>query len=172
MLWSSRKNPPATLALLLCLAALPALYACGYIPASDMPTVLGGNEATLKLTGVEQPTLYPWVVHTVRSALRDEINARNLAVWVDNERADYNMHVKVHSFTMRGAVSSSTDETLLYTGSVSLTVTIYRSDDNTEIWRNTVSYSNRFENETEEDAGRSLFSQAVRRLTNSMRNTF
>lgn len=162
----------AGLALLLCLFATAPLGGCGYGLSSDMPTVLGSNESTLCLTGVEQPTLYPWVVFTVRSAMRDEINARNLATWVDSGNSDYTMHIKVNSFTMRGAVSSSTDETLLYTGSVSMTVVISRGSDNTEVWRNTIRYSENFDNETEEDAARILFIQASRRLADSMRNTF
>lgn len=172
MLWSNRKNPLAALALAACLALTPMAQGCGYGLASDMPSVLGDSEATLKLTGVEQPTMYPWIVYTVRSALRDEINARNLAVWVDDGRADYNMHVKVNSFTMRSQVSGRADETLLYNGTVSLTAIVYRGSDNSELWRQTVRYSNRFDNETEEEAGRRLFSQAVRRLADSMRNTF
>lgn len=176
MLWLNSKKRLGALAPVICLAAclllVPLLHGCGYGLASDMPSVLGDNEATIKVTGVEQPTLYPWVVYTVRSALRDEIKARNLGVWVDNGRADYNMHIKVHSFTMRSSVSSSTDETLLYEGTVHLTVTVYRSDDNSEVWRNSVGYSNKFDNETEEEAGRALFTQAIRRLADSMRNTF
>lgn len=172
MLWSNRNNPLGALALLLCLALAPGLHGCGYGLASDLPSVIGDSSATLKLTGVEQPTLYPWIVYTVRSSLRDEINARNLAEWVDSGKAEYNMHVKVNFFTMRSAVSGRADETLLYNGSVSLTATIYRGSDNVEVWRNTVNYSNRFDNETEEEAGRRLFSQAIRRLADSMRNTF
>ena len=167
---SNRKNTLGALAA--CLAALLLCGACGYGLSSDMPTVLGGSDATLRLAEVEQPTLYPWVGFTVRSAMRDEINARNLAAWVDYGSSDYTMHIKVNSFTMRGSVASSADETLLYTGSVSMSVTIYRTSDNAEIWRNSVSYSDNFDNETEEEAARRLFIQASRRLADSMRNTF
>lgn len=170
MLWSNKYSPFR--ALLFCLAAAILLGGCGYGLSSDIPTVIGSSESTLRLTGVEQPTLYPWVVFTVRSAMRDEINARNLATWVEGGKSDYTMHIKVNSFTMRGAVTSSADETLLYTGSVSMTVIINKGSDNSEVWRNTVSYSGNFENETEEDAARGLFKQASRHLANSMRNTF
>lgn len=169
MLWSNKR---AALILLLCLATLPGLFGCGYSLSSDMPSVLGEPSASLKLTGVEQPTLYPWVVYTLRSALRDEINARNLARWVDSGNADYNMHIKVNFLTMRGAVSSDEDRTLLYNGSTSLTAVIYNGADNTELWRNTVNYSNNFASNDEESAARELFTQAVRRLADSMRNTF
>lgn len=152
--------------------ALACLSGCGYGLATDMPTVLGSGKSTLRLSGVEQPTLYPWVGYTVRSAMRDEINARNLARWVDGGKADYNMHIKVNSFTMRSAVSSSSDETLLYSGTVSVTVTVHDGTDNRELWRSSVTYSDQFENESEESAARRLFVQAVRRVADNMRNTF
>ena len=156
------------LTLLLC----ATLGGCGYGMASGIPTVLGDGKPTLKVTGVEQPTIYPWVVYTVRSTLRDEFAARNIATWVDGGSSQFNMHVKVNSFTMRSAVSSSADETLIFTGSVSLTATILNSSDNSEMWKQTVSYSNEFNSDVEEEAARQLFTQAVRRLADSMRNTF
>lgn len=159
-------------ALLLSLALGAGLAGCGYGLASDLPTVLGSSASTLRLGTVEQPTLYPWVVYTVRSAMRDEITARNIARWVDSGSADYTMHIKVNSFTMRSSVASSSDETLLYTGSASMTVTIHSSKDNRELWRGSASYSNEFDNETEEAAAKQLFIQAVRRLADNMRNTF
>lgn len=160
------------LCLSLCLLLAANLSGCGYGLAQDEPTVLGSTDVTLKVTGVEQPTLFPWVVYTVRSSLRNEITARNLAVWVDSGQADYNMHVKVNSFTMRSSVSSRADVTLIYTGTVSMTVIISRGSDNAEVWRNTISYSNEFDNDTEEEAGRRLFTQAVRRMAQSMRDNF
>lgn len=172
MLLSNSKNIPAALALLLCLALSPALYGCGYGLGADMPTVMGDGKATLKLVSVEQPTLYPWVVYTLRSSMRDEVNARNLAEWAEGGNADFNMHIKVNSFTMRSAVSSSTDATLLYNGSVSITAIIYNGADNSEAWRTSVTYSDEFDNVTEEEAARSLFTQAVRRIADNMRNTF
>lgn len=168
MLWSNRILNRFLLALALC----AGLAGCGYGLASDMPTVLGAGVPTLKITGVEQPTMYPWVVYTVRSAMREEITARNIAEWVDSGNADFNMHIRVGSFTMRRSVASSIDQTLIYTGTVTITAIVYNGADNSEMWRRTISYSNEFNSDLEEEAGRQLFTQAVRRLADSMRNTF
>jgi hypothetical protein len=167
----SSKNSPIRLPAL-CLAALFLCGGCGYGLSSDMPTVIGDSRSTLKISSVEQPTLYPWVVYTVRSSIRDEITARNLATWVEGGESDYSMHIKVNSFTMRGAVTTRADQPLLYTGSVRITVSIYKESDNSESWRATIDYSDTFENETEEEAARLLFIQASRRLADRMRNTF
>lgn len=172
MLWLNSKNILRAVLLLYCLAALPGLSGCGYGLAADVPTVLGDGEATLKITGVEQPTMYPWVVYTVRSAMRNELTSRHLAEWVDSGKAQYNMHIKINHFTMRSAVSSRADETLIYNGNVSMTVTIRQDEDNAEIWRNTINYSNQFDSDDDESAARSLFEQAVRRVADRMRNTF
>lgn len=168
MLCLNRHIHQLALALLLC----AALTGCSYGLASDIPTVLGEGTPTLKVTAVEQPTMYTWVVYTVRSTLRNEFAARNIATWVDSGASQYTMHVKVNSFTLRSAVSSSSDETLIFTGAVSLTATIYNSADNSEVWKQTVTYSNEFDSDVEEDAARRLFTQAVRRLADNMRNTF
>ncbi len=158
--------------LLLCLLLLAVLSGCGYGFAGNDSTVLGSGKATLKLTGIEQPTLYPWVGYTLRSAMRDEITARNIAAWVDGGSADYNMHLRVESFTIRSSVKSTTDATLLYDGTVVITAIVHNGSDNIENWRSTVTYSNTFETDAEDKAASQLFTQAVRRLADNMRRTF
>lgn len=152
---------------------LPLLLAgCGYGFTAEEGTVLGSNKSTLKLTSIEQPTLFPWVGYTLRASLRDEITARNIAEWVDGGQADYNMHLRVNSFTMRSAVKNTQDATELYTGTVNMTAILFSGADNAEVWRTNVSYSNTFETDNEENASRLLFTQAVRRIADNMRRTF
>lgn len=170
MLWS---NNILRIQRLLCVMVLPFLLAaCGYGMSSKDDTILGTSKTTLKLTSVEQPTMFPWVGYTLRATLRDEIAARNLAVWVDNGKADYNMHLRVNSFTMRSSVKNTQDATELYTGTVDMTAIFFNGANNVEEWRTNVSYSNTFETDNEETAATLLFTQAVRRIADNMRSTF
>ena len=71
--------------LLVCLM----LTGCGYVwrgqeGSLSENSVLGNGSKTLKIKSVEQTSLYPWLTYQVRSLVRDDINARNLAKWVDD----------------------------------------------------------------------------------------
>jgi len=155
-------------------ALLPALLlaGCGYGFAGNSPSMLGSGGATLRLAGVEQPTVLPWVSNALRTALREEIAARNLAVWKDSGAADFSMHLRMEEFTMRGTVKDPADASLIYTGSVTLTAVLYSSADSAEIWRSTASYADTFESNNQEGAGALLFRQAVRMLAADLRKTF
>ena len=109
---------------------------------------------------------------SLRQALRDEIRARNLAVWVDEGPYNYSLRLKVNHFTLRSGVSDALDATLLYNGSVQLTAVLYRGEDGSEVWRDSVSYSSVFESSVEEDAAGRLFGQAMRLLADRLRRSF
>ena len=74
--------------LLVCLM----LTGCGYVwrgqeGSLSENSVLGNGSKTLKIKSVEQTSLYPWLTYQVRSLVRDDIHARNLAKWVDDGQA-------------------------------------------------------------------------------------
>ena len=91
----------AGLLVVLCLL----MGACGYRwQGFDDPavgSVIGDGSKTLKIDRVEQSSMFPWVPYYLRSLIRDEVNLRKLARWVDSGDADYTMTVRMPSFQIR-----------------------------------------------------------------------
>lgn len=159
--------------LLLSVLAVVLCASCGYRLAADSPSVLGDGAKTLKVKGVDYPTLEPWLPYIIRANLRDEINARHLAKWVDSGPADYEIQIKVHSYTSREWMRSEVDTTLLFETSISLEAIIYQGDTNKEVWRSgLLVYNDRLEDPGEKPAAGELLTQLVRMLADKMRNTF
>lgn len=151
-------------ALLLCLL----IGACGYQwQGFDNPTVdsvLGDGSSTLKMDSLEQTTMYPWVPYYLRSVIRDEVNLRKLARWVDSGDADYTMSVRVLSFLMRSYASNKEDVTLLNAAKVRLEIVIANGTTGEVVWRSgIISYSENYENTRESVAIREVLTQAVNR---------
>lgn len=157
-------------ALLLCLG----LTGCGYHLAADSPSVVGDGTRTLKIKGVDYPTLQPWLPYSIRSVLRDEVGARHLAQWVDSGPADYEIQINVKSYTTREWMRDEVDTvTRLYSASMSLEAIIYDGSTNEEIWNSgQVSYSDRLQNPNEQLAAGELITQIVRQLADKMRDVF
>ncbi len=163
--------PPLLLACL-CLVVLLST-ACGYHLAADTPTILGDGSKTLKVKGVDHPTLHEWLPYNIRSALRDEIGARHLAQWVDSGPADYEIQIKVLSYTSREWGRTTIDQSLLYATTISIEAIIYKGDTNTEIWRSGVlSYYDNLDKPGEKVAATEFITQIVRLLADKLRSTF
>lgn len=161
----------------LMLAALllfPALLTgCGYSFDGGSSTVMGDASSTLSIKGVEQPTLYPWLGQILRSNVRDEVNARKVAVWVDSGKSDYTLQLNIIRFTIRESVSNKQDDTLLFRANMRVQAIIYDSSGNTEIWRSgTISYSQSYETYYERTAAELLCKRIAERLVRSMRDKF
>ncbi|MDR2892154.1 MAG: LPS assembly lipoprotein LptE [Deltaproteobacteria bacterium] len=166
---------PGRPALFLLLIALSALMAggCGYGFAGAEPTVLGDGAKTMKVRGVENPTTYPWLNQILRSNLRDEIGARQVATWVDSGDSDYSIQLNVTSFTIRGSMHTQADVTLLYTAAITMQAIVYQESDNTEVWRSSlVTYSDSYETYYDRSAAEQLAKQAINMLVGEMRNIF
>ncbi|MDR1947113.1 MAG: LPS assembly lipoprotein LptE [Desulfovibrio sp.] len=160
---------------LMFLCLLPVLFSagCGYTLAPDSPSVLGDGLKTLKIKGVDYPTLHPWLPNSIRSILRDEVGARNLAHWVDSGPADFTIQVNVLSFTNREWISSELDTTQLFASSMTMEAVLYSGGENREIWRSgKIRYSEYEEQVDEKALSASLLRQIIRRLCDEMRNTF
>ena len=145
----------------------------GYTITSMQPSVLGSGDKTLKVKAVDNPTMYTWLPYTLRSTLRDEVNARNLAKWQDSGATDLEIRLTVHSFQIRGDARSAQDVTLLYTATMQLAATIYDGPTNTVKWQSgRLSYSEIYEAANAQEAARELSRELIRRLTDRMRQKF
>lgn len=165
--------------LLLCLLLLTlgALGGCGYTLGSESSSIFtektGGRIPTLKLKSVDNPTLFSWLPYTLRSNVRDEIAARNLATWVDSGRADFELDLKVASYTYRTSVYDEDDATQLYSANLTVEAIVYEGGTNQVIWRSGgVSYSDSRETLEEKGAADYLVQNIARQLADRMRNAF
>ena len=162
--------------LLICLAlALATLVsACaGYKLASETNSVLGDGSKTLKVKGVDYPTLQPWLPYAIRSRLRDEIGARYLAKWVDSGSADYEIQINVISYTTRQWIRSELDTSLLYDATMTIEAILYEGSTNKEVWRSgKIAYAERTEKTDDKLMAEDIITQVVRMLADKMRNTF
>ena len=150
-----------------------AVTGCGYQLASSQPSVVGDGTRTLKIKGVDSPTLHPWLPHEIRSRLRDEIGARYLAQWVDSGSADYEIQINVITFTTREWVRTQHDTSQLYSTSLTIEAIIYEGSGNKEVWRSgQIGYSESGEKSDEKAASGDLITQVVRKLADKMRNEF
>jgi hypothetical protein len=180
----------ACLVLLLGIMGLLSLSGCGYGFSGGQSTVLGAETTaqlsasayaspdapirmhTLRIKSVEHPTLYPWLGQAIRSSLRDEIGARQIAVWADEGNADYQIQIIVHSFTLRTAVHDAYDASLLYSAAIGLTGIVYDGAGK-EVWRSPrLSYSDTYDTYSERNAAEELSAQIIKLLVAEMRNTF
>ena len=161
-------------ALLICMTLMSlVLSACGYKLAADTPSILGDGTKTLKVKEVVNPTLEAWLPATIRSALRDEINARHLAVWVDSGPADYEISIDIKGYTSHEWMSSRYDVSMLYDNTITLNATIYDGTTNTVVWRSgNISYSDRSEETSRENTTGDIVTQIMSRLAEKLRNTF
>ena len=163
---------PALLAFVLFLGAL--LDGCaGYKLATETPSVVGDGSKTLKVKGVDYPTLQPWLPFAIRSRLRDEVNARYLAKWVDSGSADYEIQINVIAYTTRTWMRSELDTTILYDSNMIIEGIVYEGSTNREVWRSgKISYMDRLENVDDKAVAEDLITQLMRMLVDRMRNTF
>ena len=163
-MWSQTK-----LAVLCLLLACCTLAGCGYRFAGEGPTLLGDGNSTLRISSVENPTMLPWLPQELRSRMRDEVNKRNLARWVDNGKTDYLMRIRIISFSLRSSVKDDDENTLLYSGQMTLEATITDGSTNAPVWTsNQVSVQRNFDEDTEDAAGRRTAEFAVRRLLDQL----
>jgi|GEM_PF-384797 len=154
-----------------------ALSGCGYGLGTDGPSILeapeGGGLPTLKFKSVENPSLYSWLPHIIRTELRDEIAGRDLARWVDSGKADYELAIVVDSFTFRSWLTDADDATMLYSANMSFTGTIYEGGSNKAVWRSgVISYSQSYETVQERTAAADLTKELARRFASAMRQAF
>lgn len=154
-----------------------ALAGCGYGLGTEGPSVLDtpaeGGLPTLKFKSVENPTLYPWLSYVIRTELRDEIAARDIARWVDSGKADYELAITVENFVIRSWLTDTDNATTLYSASITLRGTVYRGDSNEEVWRSgTLQYSQSYDSIQERTVAADLTRELAHRFASAMRQNF
>ena len=165
-----------TVLLLVCLLAA-LLAGCGYTwrgqkGALSENSVLGTGNKTLLLKEVDHTTLYPWLTYAIRSHVRDDINARNMAVWVDSGKADFTLTVRVPSFKIR-SYGSYRSNTNLYTATIVMEFVVFDGVTNTQVWTSgPIEYSDTFEDSSEEEALREVVSMTIRRCMERLQQRF
>ena len=152
---------------------------CGYQSdgfssvSSRAHSVLGSGSSTIKFDKVEQITLFPWVQYYVRGTVRDEVNLRRLARWVDDGNADYLLTVNMTGFRERSSISNRYDTTLLSTTTVSLEMIVRSGKTGAVVWKSgRIDYSDKFEVVNEDSAVRDGLKEAIRRALDRMQQEF
>lgn len=174
---SGRFFPAGTAGLAAVLMACLLLAGCGYTWRGERGSlsensVLGAGNKTLRIKDIDQTTLYPWLPYMIRSQVRDDINARGLAIWKDNGATDYTLTVRVPSFQIR-SYGEYKDRTLLFTATIQMEFIVFDGRTNTEVWRSgLISYSEQYENANEEQAIKETISLAIRRCMDSLQQRF
>ena len=176
-MWSPDRFLPlrSGLSRLLCVSILLAALCsgCGYHMASSGGSVVGDGSKTLKVKGVDYPTLHPWLPNAIRSRLRDEIGARYLAKWVDSGSADYEIQINVTNFSTREWIRTKLDTAQIYSTALTIEAIVYDGSTNKELWRSgSLSYSEYEEVTDEKEQSADLIAQVIRQLADKMRNTF
>ena len=152
---------------------------CGYQSdgfssvSSRAHSVLGSGNSTIKFDKVEQITLFPWVQYYVRGTVRDEVNLRRLARWVDDGNADYLLTVNMTGFRVRSSISNRFDNTLLSETTVSLEMIVRSGKTGAVVWKSgKISYFDKFEVVNEDSAVREGLKEAIRRALDRMQQEF
>lgn len=165
------------LPLLLGLAACLVLAGCGYTwrgqeGSLSEDSVLGKGDKTLRIRDIEQTTLYPWLPYMIRSNIRDDMNARGLAIWKDSGETDFTLSVRVPSFQIR-SYGEYKSQTLLFTATILMEFIVFDGRTNTEVWRSgLLSYSEQYENANEEQAIQETVRMVIRRCMDSLQQRF
>ncbi len=169
-MWSQiKKLSVITLCFLIC--------ACAYTwrgqeGARSEDSVLGTGNKTVKIKGVEQTTLYPWVPYLVRSQLRDEINTRGLARWVDDGLADFELQVNITNFNV-SAYGHSSSQNVVSTAEVILDLIVYSGSTNSIIWKSGgIYYEDTFQNSNQEEVVRTIIDAAIDRAVDRLQQKF
>ncbi len=168
-----------------CLAALGLASGCGYQLASREPSVLtraSGVEVepnstiglpTMKIKGVDNPTLYISLEHQLRAALRDAIANRKIAQWKDSGVADYEVQINIIRYKMDGWGYSREGISVMYSASITMELIVYGGDTNTEVWRSgRIGLSRTYDTDSEMDAAYALALEVTERLVDRMRSVF
>ncbi len=152
---------------------------CGYsldgysTSSSRAVSILGDGNSTLRIDKVEQVTMYPWVQYYLRGIVRDEVNLRRLARWVDSGNADYLLTINMPGFRVRSSVSNYVDNTLLSDTVVQIELVVRSGKTGSVVWRSgVISYTDKFETVDEASAIRDGLKEALHRALDRMQQKF
>lgn len=137
----------------------------GYTLTVDSPSVLGDGSKTIKIKGVENPTLYSSLPYIVRSDLRNELTARRLAKWRDDGPTDYTLQIRITKLTIRSWSSVDEETTSTYTSNMSMEYIVYEDRTNKIVWKSGVQSYKETVDTTDESA---IIETSSKRLTEKL----
>lgn len=153
------------------------LAGCGYVwrgqeGALSDSSILGAGDKTLRIGEIEQSTIYPWIPYMIRSQLRDDINARGLAIWKDSGQTDYTLTVRLPFFQIR-SYGEMEHRTLLFSANIAMEFVVLDGHTNTEVWRSGLIYYNEnYENMKEEESLKETLKRILRRCVDRLQQRF
>ncbi len=164
----------STLRLACIMAFCLMLAGCaGYTLTADSPSILGNGSKTIKIKGVENPTLYANLPYIVRSDVRNEITARNLAVWRDSGPTDYTLQIRITRLTLRRWAGLEEDTETIFTSTMGMEFIVYDGKTNAVFWRSGVRTYSENVDTYEEGTAMELSSQRLtEELLDAMRRDF
>jgi hypothetical protein len=164
---------PALCSVLACLFLLSCGYRWQGFGEPDARSVLGNGNSTLLMGKIEDESLYPDLPYYLRSLVRDEINLRRLARWVDSGDADYTMDIRIPSFRIDAYISDSDSISLLNAAAVELEVIVRHGTGSSVAWRSgNIVYSEHYEAPSEAGVIREVLAQALYRALDRMQMEF
>ena len=171
--------------LLLCLPVLLIQAGCGYQLTTREPSVLTrqsnstadpADESTLptmKIKGINNPTLYISLEHQLRGSFRDAIANRKIARWQDSGLADYELQINIIKYAMDGWGYSDSGDSVMYRAYAVMEAIVYSGETNREVWRSgQISLSRTYDTDSETDAAYALSLELVERVVDRMRSVF
>ncbi len=145
----------------------------GYSLTADAPSVLGDGSKTIKIKGVENPTLYANLPYIVRSDVRNEITARNLAEWRDSGPTDYTLQIRITRLTLRRWAGLEEDTETIFTSTMGMEFIVYDGKSNDIVWQSGVKTYSENVDTFEEGAAMELSSQRLtEEILDDMRRNF
>jgi hypothetical protein len=105
--------------------------------------------------------------------VRDEVNLRRLARWVDDGKSDYLLSVNMTGYYERSSISNRVDNTLLTDTIVTLELVVRSGRSGAVVWKSgPVSYYDKYEVVNEDSAVREGLKESVRRALDRMQQKF
>lgn len=145
----------------------------GYTLSADAPSILGDGSKTIKIKGVENPTFYADLPYIVRSDVRNEVTARNLAVWRDSGPTDYTLQIRITRLTVRRWGGLDEDTRTVFTSTMGMEFIVYDGKTNAVFWRSGVqTYSENINTYEEESALEVSSKRLTEKLLDAMRRDF
>lgn len=155
------------------LLGLLNLWGCGYTLASEEPSVIGDGSKTVKIKRVENPTLYSWLSHIMRTTVHDEVNYRKMGKWVDSGEADYELDIEVTRFRISDHGYSREGTSVMYSANMTMILNVYDGSTNKMIWSSgALSLSRVYDTDNAQTATQELSRELIKRCMDRMRFVF
>ena len=149
------------------------LVGCSYKMANEFPSVVGDGTRTVKIKGVDNPTMSTDIAYLLRSRLREEITVRHMAKWVDSGPADFELDIKIKQFNDRGATFDDNFQTKLYSIQLIVELVVYDGSTNQKVWESgPITQTDFSEIPISKESTLDVTTLLVRTLADRMRNQF